>query len=483
MSLGSIVIMNNTMLLWFRLDLRVTDNRALGAALARGMAVVPIFIWAPEEELPWQPGAAARWWLHQSLNQLDAALRERGSRLIIRRGPTLQTIRQLLVETGASAVYWNRRYEPAVVKRDRHLETTLQQDGYQVESFNSSLLFEPWEIQTRQGQPYQVFTPFWKACQVLHEPEPPEPAPTDIKRPRRWPVTLPLSALALEPTFDWTSGLRSNWRPGETGAWENLHRFLDDGLSEYPTGRNRPDRVGTSRLSPHLHFGEIGPRQVWAAVRGRPPGRSEAGQCYLRELGWREFAHHLLFHFPHTPHQPLRENFVDFPWKHDRTQLRAWQRGQTGYPIVDAGMRELWHTGWMHNRVRMLVASFLVKDLLISWSDGAAWFWDTLVDADLANNTLGWQWSAGCGADAVPYFRIFNPISQGEKFDPNGAYVRAWLPELRNLPNKWIHKPWQAPTDILANAGITPGRTYPLPIVDHLEARYRALQAFQRTKI
>ncbi len=474
--------MSDATLLWFRLDLRVTDNPALLAVLGQGGPVIPVFIWSPDEEGQWQPGAASRWWLHQSLTQLDALLRERGSRLIVRRGPTLETIRELLVESGAVGVYWNRRYEPAVIDRDRRVKAALHQDGRIAESFNSSLLFEPWTVGTQQGQPYQVFSAFWKACLARQDPETHEPAPNDIRSPRHWPETLPLRALGLEPTIDWAGGLRSNWRPGEAGAIKELNRFLDEGLSEYSTGRDRPDRVGTSRLSPHLHFGEIGPRQVWSAVRGGQDGRAEAGQSYLRELGWREFAHHLLFHFPHTPEQPLRKDFAAFPWEPDRENLRAWQRGRTGYPIVDAGMRELWHTGWMHNRVRMIVASFLVKDLLIPWQQGAAWFWDTLVDAELANNTLGWQWTAGCGADAAPYFRIFNPVTQGEKFDPNGDYVRRWVPELGKMSSEWIHKPWEAPAGLLADAGVKLGTTYPRPIVDHREARVRAFEAYQRIK-
>jgi deoxyribodipyrimidine photo-lyase len=479
--------MRDTSLLWFRLDLRLTDNPALLAALRQGGAVIPVFIWSPVEEGQRQPGAASRWWLHQSLTQLDASLRQRGSRLLIRRGPTLETIRALLEESGATAVYWNRRYEPAVIDRDRLVKTALRHDGRVAQSFNSSLLFEPWRVRTQQDQPYQVFSAFWKACLAHEEPAPPEPAPAHIKSPRHWPGTLPLRNLGLEPTIDWAGGLRSSWRPGEAGASEQLDRFLNDALTDYPTGRDRPDRVGTSRLSPHLHFGEISVRQIWSAIREQRPRSmrsrfAEAVHFYRSELGWREFAYHLLFHFPHTPEQALRKSFDAFPWKLDRDKLRAWQRARTGYPIVDAGMRELWHTGWMHNRVRMIVASFLVKDLSIPWQKGAAWFWDTLVDADLANNTLGWQWTAGCGADAAPYFRIFNPVRQGEKFDPDGEYVRRWVPELDKLPSKWIHKPWKAPDDTLADAGIELGLTYPFPIVDHREARSRALEALQRFK-
>lgn len=473
-------------LVWFRQDLRLGDNPALLAALGRGEPIIPVFICSPDEEGQWPPGAASRWWLHQSLGQLGGSLRRLGSRLIIRRGPTLETLCELLDQTGATAVFWNRRFEPAVIERDCRVKAALQKDGRIVKSFNGSLLFEPWTVQTQKGKPYQVFTPFWKACLAKPEPAPPHGAPSRIASPRRWPATLELAELGLEPAMDWAAGLRACWRPGEVGASEQLHRFLEEALADYPVVRNRPDRMGTSRLSPHLHFGEISVRQVWSALRGRLGQRithpAEAIRVYCSELGWREFAHHLLFHFSQTPQQPLRNEFALFPWQPDHGNLRAWQRGRTGYPIVDAGMRELWHTGWMHNRVRMIVASFLVKDLLISWQQGAAWFWDTLVDANLASNTLGWQWTAGCGADAAPYFRIFNPITQGEKFDPQGDYVRHWIPELNRLPSKWVHKPWEAPACLLAETGIELGSTYPLPIVDHQEARSRALEALRQIK-
>jgi deoxyribodipyrimidine photo-lyase len=475
--------MINATLLWFRLDLRLTDNPALLAAVAAGDPVIPVFIWSPEEEAQWQPGAASRWWLHQSLSELDASLRRRGSRLIVRRGPALETIRELADESAATAVFWNRRYEPAVIERDRRVKAALHHDGRVAESFNSSLLFEPWEVGTQKNQPYQVFSAFWRACEALPEPEEPSAVPEEIRHPKRWLDSLPLHELGLEPTIDWAGGLRSSWHPGEAGGARELNRFLKDGLSYYPAARDRPDQTGTSRLSPHLHFGEIGPRQVWSVVRKGPHAPRGPAQSFLRELGWREFAHHLLYHFPHTPVQPLQERFADFPWHSDREKLRAWQRGRTGFPIVDAGMRQLWHTGWMHNRVRMIVASFLVKDLLISWQDGAAWFWDTLVDADLANNTLGWQWTAGCGADAAPYFRIFNPVTQGEKFDPDGDYVRSWVPELGELPAEWIHKPWEAPARVLADAGVKPGAIYRRPITDHREARARALTALERMRV
>ncbi|HEY8965215.1 MAG TPA: deoxyribodipyrimidine photo-lyase [Candidatus Methylacidiphilales bacterium] len=469
-------------LVWFRSDLRLADNPALHAALERGGPVIPVFVHAPEEEGDWAPGGASRWWLDRSLASLDASLRERGSRLLLREGASLAALRKLAKETGAEAVFWNRRYEPAAIERDTKIKAALRRDGLAAETFNAALLHEPWTIANQSGKPFQVFTPFWKHALGKPDPAAPLPAPGVLPAPQAWPSSLPLPSLGLRPAIPWDGGLAEAWTPGEAGAAERLESFLVAASEGYAADRDRPDLRGTSRLSPHLRFGEIGPRQVWDAVRrharGRAPHSSAWRQSrFLTEIGWREFSHHLLFHFPHTAAEPLREPFAAFPWTKDRKGLRAWQKGLTGYPVVDAGMRELWTTGWMHNRVRMIAASFLVKDLLISWREGAAWFWDTLVDADLAQNTLGWQWSAGCGADAAPYFRIFNPVAQGEKFDPRGAYVRRWCPELARLPDAWLHRPWEAPMDVLAAAGITLGKTYPHPVVDHGEARKKALAA------
>jgi deoxyribodipyrimidine photo-lyase len=399
---------------------------------------------------------------------------------------SLDELLSLARECGANRVLWNRRYEPAIVARDRQIKLTLRASGLATASYNSALLFEPWAVSTKSGGPFQVFTPYWRACLTQAEPAAPLPAPARLRAPRTWPDAWRLEDLALLPRVDWAAGLRRAWVPGSHGARSRLDAFLGESLRSYAQSRNRPDAAGTSRLSPHLHFGELGPREIWHAAR--ETGLANGGDLswrrsqFITELGWREFAHHLLFHFPQTPEAPLRGNFARFPWRRDARLLAAWQRGNTGYPIVDAGLRELWNTGWMHNRVRMIAASFLVKDLLISWAEGAAWFWDTLVDADLAGNTLGWQWVSGCGADAAPYFRVFNPVLQGVKFDPEGAYVRRWVPELQNLTNEWIHEPWQAPADVLTAAGVRLGENYPSPLVDHTAARSAALEALATLK-
>ena len=470
---------------WFRIDLRLADNPALDAALKRKAPVVPLFIWDPEAESPWQPGGASNWWLHHSLQRLAKSLEERGAPLLILKGDSLQCLESVIRATGAGAVHWNRRYEPALIARDSRIKETLRGRSLIVESFNGALLHEPWTIQNQQGKPFQVFTPFWRHC--LAKTDPPQPLPTPRSIPSA-PCTLKsvsIDALGLAPKIPWDGGMKEMWVPGEAGAATLLDRFCQSAFDRYKEQRDRPDVVGTSRLSPHLHFGEITPRQIWHGLRTRmEPTRNPGWKTtqYVTEVGWREFSHHLLYHFPHTPLEPLRPTWKAFPWRTNAAQLKAWQRGRTGYPIVDAGMRELWATGWMHNRVRMIVASFLVKDLVLPWQAGAQWFWDTLVDADLAQNTMGWQWSAGCGADAAPYFRIFNPVSQGEKFDPEGLYVRKWVPELSRLSNDVLHQPWNASPLLLRAAGITLGVQYPHPIVDHGRARAQALEAYATIK-
>jgi deoxyribodipyrimidine photo-lyase len=473
-------------LVWFRNDLRTEDNPALNAAHARG-PVVPVFVWSPEEEGEWRPGSASNWWLHKSLRALELRLKKLGSRLIIRRGPAREALRGLLEESSADALFWNRRYEPAIIARDSRIRESLSASGFEVESFSATLLHEPWSIKNQSGKGFQVFTPFWKHCLNKSEPGAPLPPPERLRAPRKWPKSVALELLGLDTRLHWTEERRVAWQPGEAGARANLERFLNEGFDDYPAHRNSPELRGTSQLSPHLHFGEISPRQIWdglrqMAAKANMPTEKWLRSQFLAELGWREFAYHLLFHFPYTTSEPLRAEFKGFAWRENGPWLDAWQKGLTGFPIVDAGMRELSATGWMHNRVRMIVASFLVKDLLLPWQEGARWFWEKLVDADLASNTLGWQWSAGCGADAAPYFRVFNPTTQGEKFDPQGGYVRRWCPELAGLPAKWIHRPQVAPLETLSASGIQIGSTYPEPIVQHSIAREVALEAYSRMK-
>jgi deoxyribodipyrimidine photo-lyase len=429
-----------TSIVWFRNDLRLADNPALSEAATRG-PVVPVFIWAPDEEAGWAPGAASRWWLHHSLFALDHALRRHRSRLIVRRGPTQGALIDLAEETGADAVLWNRRYEPAAIERD----TAVKQAVPGARSFAGNVVREPWSVQNRSGGPYQVFTPFWRALQAMGEPGSPHPEPS-LHSPERWPQSLQIDDLGLKPRIPWDAGLARTWRPGELGAMERLEAFAER-AGRYGSERDLPARDATSRLSPHLHHGELSVRQVWHAVCDAA-GRS--AEPFLRQLAWRDFAHHLLFHFPQTPDAPLRPAYARMPWRDDPAGLRVWQQGRTGYPLVDAGMRQLWEMGWMHNRARLVAASFLTKHLLIDWREGARWFWDTLVDADLANNTLGWQWVAGSGADAAPYHRIFSPSAQAERFDGDGGYRERWL-------------------DGDADE----------PIVDHAAARERALAAHE----
>ena len=474
-------------IVWLRQDLRLSDNPALQAAIARGGPVIPVFIL--DDDIDWRPGSASRWWLRHSLTQLQASLATAGSRLTLRRGRSADVLDTLIAETGAGAVFWNRLYEPAAIRRDTAIKASLQDRGLEARSFKSALLIEPGDLLTASGAPYRVYTPFWKACSARAPFGAPVTAPSAVSAPVTWPSSDPMEALRLGPTGpDWSSGLADAWQPGEAGARQRLAEFVRNGLGYYKTRRDRPDIDGTASLSPHLHWGEIGPRQVWHAVserlgNGELGGREGQAEVFLKELVWREFSYHLLFHFPTLPDTPLNARFEGFPWIADQAEaLRAWQRGETGYPIVDAGMRQLWQTGWMHNRVRMVVASFLTKHLLVPWQAGAAWFWDTLVDADLASNSASWQWVAGCGADAAPYFRIFNPVLQGQKFDPLGAYVGRWVPELDRLPESLIHCPWQGTPDALARAGVRLGSNYPAPIVDHKTARRRALDAYQQIK-
>lgn len=470
-------------IVWFRKDLRIEDHPALLAAQQKGGPIIPVYIWAPQEEGEWPLGAASKWWLHHSLEALENSLAEINLKLIIRKGDSLTVLMEIIQESKADTLFWHNRYEPVSIARDRVIKNKLIEKGLRVQSFNGSLLFEPVEISTKQNTPYKVFTPFWNCCLKTNDSFIPLKAPGLCRGFESSLFSEKINNLNLLPTIQWDKGLQSEWRPGEKNALENLKLTVETIVDGYATNRDRPDIDGVSKLSPHLHFGEVSPRQVWNAVTNRFPEECEQSNSFLRQLGWREFAHYLLYHFPHTPTQPLQERFIHFKWKENDKALKAWQRGLTGYPLVDAGMRQLWHIGWMHNRVRMIVGSFLVKDLMLPWQLGAKWFWDTLVDADLANNTLGWQWIAGCGADAAPYYRIFNPTTQGEKFDITRGYVRKWIPELASLPDKWLYKPWLAPKNELDQAGVVLGVDYPYPIVDHAIVRLEALELFQNLGI
>ncbi len=475
----------NHALIWLRRDLRLADNPAMQAALDKGLKPVPVYIHDISAEAG---GAASRWWLHHSLQALQQDLRARGSDLLILAGESRTRLPALARACNADHIFWNRRYEPAEAARDASLKAALHESGLVVESLAGNLLREPWTLAKRDGTPYRVFTPFYRELQASTPVDMPLPAPDTLPPlPHALPASLTPDDLELLPDIPWDAAFPAHWQPGETGAWQRLETFSRDAMADYADNRDRPDLPDTSRLSPHLHFGEITPRQIRQFVEDTlrhrdQPGLVAAAESWLRQLAWREFGHHLLWHYPDTAEHPLDRRFENFPWREDPAGLRAWQTGQTGIPLVDAGMRELWTTGWMHNRVRMVVASLLTKNLRLPWQAGAAWFMDTLVDADLANNTLGWQWTAGCGADAAPFFRIFNPVRQGERFDPDGSYVRRWVPELAALPPKWIQRPWAAPADLLHDAGIVLGEHYPPPIVDLADSRKAALSAWDRIK-
>jgi len=464
-------------LVWFRNDLRLSDNPALSAAAKSGAPIVGLYILEEVSGLR-RMGAAWRWWLAGSLRTLSEKLAEQGVSLMLRSGDPRQVMSEVVRDLNVTAVYWSRRYTASEAKIDNEIEQALLADDRAVETFSANLINEPWSIESKTGGPIRVFTPYYKATQSLGSPRatlgnPPKLTPS---------VGLQCEQLLdwkLEPSApDWATDMNASWVRGEDGAKQRLKDFIADSFSGYAEHRDRPDIDGTSRLSPYLAHGEISPQQIIETL----PLHGKDTDKYLAELGWREFSYHLLYHYPDLRQQNFQQRFDVFPWRADHQALARWQRGLTGYPIVDAGMRQLWRTGWMHNRVRMVCASFLIKHLLIDWRHGEEWFWDTLVDADHANNAASWQWVAGSGADAAPYFRIFNPVLQGEKFDPDGSYVRNWIPEIGRLPNEFIHKPWAASPLELSAAGITLGKTYPTPIVDHQEARERALKAFQTLK-
>ncbi len=471
MSLSPIIV-------WFRRDLRLADNPALTRAAESGKPVIALYI--DETDKARALGAASKWWLHYSLENLTQSLDAIGGGLVIKRGFAAQVLDELTAQTGADHVVWNRRYCGGGIARDKSIMARLKARGLKAESFKANLLTEPWEVQTKTGGYYKVFTPYWRAVRAGINVPPPLDVPQKIMGFKADLGNLNLEGLNLLPKSpDWGAKLRPHWDIGPAGAHKALAAFLEAGLETYADDRNRPDKPsGTSHLSPHLAFGEISPRQIWQACQDK----MEAAGKFLSEIGWREFSYVLLYHNPDLARQNFKSDFNRFAWEDDEAALTAWQSGQTGYPFVDAGMRQLWATGWQHNRVRMVTASFLIKHLLIDWRRGEQWFHDCLVDADPASNAASWQWVAGSGADAAPYFRIFNPFTQGEKFDPKGEYVRKWVPELAALPKKYLNRPWEAPKHVLAQAGVRLGENYPKPIVDHKTARERALQAYKHSR-
>ncbi len=467
-------------IVWFRSDLRLADNPALTAACGTGAPIIPVYILDDKNAGAWQRGAASKWWLHHSLSRLADSLKAAGfNDLVLYEGPADQIIPDLVNKTGATAVFWNRCYEPWVIARDKKIKQGLSEQNIEAHSFKAYLLFEPWEIKNKTGGPYKVFTPYSKACLDYGVQRPPLPVPKAPPTEKKEFVTgIGIGDLRLIPDIKWYLGMEAIWTPGEQGAHDRLDEVLDHIIDDYKNQRDFPAVDGVSRLSPYLHFGEISPSQIWMAATEK----CKSPAPFLRQLIWREFSYHLLYHFPDFPDESWNPRFKKFKWQKDQETLTLWQKGQTGYPIIDAGMRQLWQTGWMHNRVRMIVGSFLVKNLLIDWREGEKWFWDTLVDADLGNNAAGWQWIAGSGADAAPYFRIFNPVLQGQKFDPDGEYIRTFVPELAKLPNKYIYTPWEAPPLLLHEAGVILGKNYPEPVVNLTSSRDRALEAYADTK-
>ena len=470
--------MATTAIIWLRQDLRLTDNPALHEAVENNSQVIPLYIFDKKHGGKWSMGGAYKWWLNHSITEL-----QNQCDLVLREGDSYDELIKLVKEAKVDAVYWNRRYEPYSIHSDAEIKKQLEQQGVKVYTFNGSLLFEPWEIQNLSKQCYKVFTSFWKMCVKTGVNR--LPLPMAIPKYTIKIKSLSLSSLKLLPSKpNWAKEFGKYCMPGEKNAKKLLNEFLDEKINHYADGRNFPAKRVGSDLSPYLRFGEISPLQIWHEVQSKKLHEKNLNEkdvnMFLSEIGWREFSYHILYHFPHLHEKNLRENYDNFPWSFSKNHFNAWTKGLTGYPIVDAGMRQLWLTGAMHNRVRMIVASFLIKHLLIDWRKGEEWFWDTLVDADLAANAGNWQWVAGSGVDAAPYYRIFNPTLQGERFDQDGEYVKTWVPELKNLPKKYIHSPWLAPKEILKTAQINLGENYPLPIVEHVAARDRALAAYKK---
>ncbi|HDR7518031.1 cryptochrome/photolyase family protein [Bacillus mobilis] len=473
--------MQNKIIVMFQKDFRLYDNPALFEAAQSG-EVVPVYV----QDETFSIGSASKWWLHHAIIDVQKQLEALGSTLIIRKGNTQEEILSLIDQLGITAVYWNICYDPDRLQSNQKMKMMLEGKGIVCKEFNSYLLLEPWIIKKKDNTEYKVFTPFYNVFQKQVIPKPISKV-QNIKGESSLTLSLSVSELHLLPTIPWTSHIESIWEPTEEGAYKTCKKFFSSKLASYSEGRDFPNENAHSMLAAYLSFGQISVRWMYHYLINKSTERQcslfeKQVNSFIRQLIWREFSYYLLYHYPFTVYKPLNKSFEHFPWNNDEELLTVWQKGKTGYPFIDAGMRELWQTGFMHNRARMAVASFLVKHLLIPWQEGAKWFMDTLLDADIANNTMGWQWVAGSGADASPYFRIFNPITQGEKFDKDGEYIRKWVPELRNIPNKYIHKPWEAPEHILQKANITLGHTYPLPIVDHKAARERALCAYKSMK-
>ncbi len=471
----------NINVMWFRQDLRLADNPALTNALEDGKTL-PIFILDNVNSKEHVNGAASKWWLHHSLIKLNKSLK---NKLCFFVGNPIDILDKINKQFEISNIFWSRCYEPWRIKRDKKIKKYFSDQNVNVNTFNGSLLWEPWNIAKKDGTPYKVFTPYYrKGCLNSDKPRMPLPAPNLSNLISIDNHDLKIEDLELMPNHNWYSKMISLWSPGEEGAHSKIEEFISNGLNNYKEGRNFPSNQNVSQLSPHLHFGEVSPNQVWyrAKTKEGKLGIKKDLDHFLSELGWREFSFNLLYHFPFLPKENLQKKFDNFPWDNDKDKLKKWQKGLTGYPIVDAGMQELWQTGYMHNRLRMVVGSFLVKNLLLHWHHGERWFWDCLIDADLASNSAGWQWIAGSGADAAPYFRIFNPITQGQKFDPDGKYTRKYLPVLNDMPDKFLFNPWEAPEDVLRSAGVKLGENYPLPIVEIGSSRQKALEAFATTK-
>lgn len=464
----------------FRNDLRLSDNRAYAAAVSANRPVLPVLILDESSPGIRSMGSAKRWWLHHSILALQSSIGAARGALLLKRGPMSDVVRDLCRSTGAAAVFWNRRYDPAEAAIDAAMKTELRHSGVEAESFDGQLLHEPSRLRTGSGGPFRVYGAFRRALENGPEYRDPVDAPSSPMWSAGQINSDDLTEWNLLPTApDWAVGFEPHWQPGESGAHARLETLIDDKLGDYSEGRDLMARDLTSGLSPHLANGEITPYQIMARLRrALAPEDSEGAAKFRSELIWREFCYHLHFHYPALEAKNYDARFDHFPWRNDEEQFAAWSKGQTGYPIVDAGMRQLWQTGWMHNRVRMIVASFLTKHLLIDWREGERWFWDTLVDADSASNPANWQWVAGSGADAAPFFRIFNPVLQGERFDPEGEYVRRFVPELAGLDRRFVHAPWKAPDAELQRAGVKLGQTYPVSMVDHQAARDRALSAF-----